>query len=315
MALVLALACIETARAQAVAATASVDCTSDTACRWTFEYTVSGGDYTVGAALADNFLDIDRIGSSIDVFVDVTNDLAPTLSFLDGVTGTFSYEDNELCSSTVAWVIDGNTVAVNGSTILNKCGICVPASTPIADFEKCSDGNLCFDDGVCQDSGECLAAELPCVPTDACMVSAACTPAAGCVQVPLNCDDNNPCTIDSCSGGVCSNVLDLFAAGCTESSISSGLTASPDSPGTVSTSGTTSNSSSDDDDDDSSSSSWSNVTPWSDHETSESSDGGHGLASVIITYTVGPTVGVALIAVILFLVHMSGGFANLYSRA
>src|SRR5205823_4936081 len=66
-----------------------------------------------------------------------------------------------------------------------------PANTP------CDDGNACTFNDVCDGSGQCAGTAL-----------------AGCTlcSTAADCNDQNACTTDSCSGGVCQNTA---IAGCT----------------------------------------------------------------------------------------------------
>jgi len=58
--------------------------------------------------------------------------------------------------------------------------------------------------GVCEGTGQscCTCNDNDPCTTDTCAV----TNSAQCIFTPLDCDDNNACTTDSCSGGKCSNV-------------------------------------------------------------------------------------------------------------
>src|SRR5262245_30201945 len=69
--------------------------------------------------------------------------------------------------------------------------------------KNCNDNIGCTTD-LCDDPFGCL--NVPnddfCSTSNPCFV-AKCEPGVGCIQVPVSCDDNNPCTIDSCVGGQC----------------------------------------------------------------------------------------------------------------
>ncbi len=109
-------------------------------------------------------------------------------------------------------------------------GLCISAAVP--DGAPCSDGALCTTGDACL-SGVCVAAPVPCGPVGQCESSRACDPLTGNCQADfrpdgaacsdgdacsvfdrctsgvcvagsgaLDCDDQNPCTTDSCDNGV-----------------------------------------------------------------------------------------------------------------
>jgi hypothetical protein len=72
----------------------------------------------------------------------------------------------------------------------------------------CSDGNACNGAEVCSATTGCQAGTpLNCDDSNACTTDS-CNPATGCVHTPVNCDDGNACTTDTCSAatGQCSHV-------------------------------------------------------------------------------------------------------------
>ncbi len=80
----------------------------------------------------------------------------------------------------------------------DSCGpghVC--AHTPLADGTACPDGNLCNGTETCQ-AGTCTPSGTPldCDDGDGCTVDS-CDPASGCAH-QFACDDGNPCTLDSC---------------------------------------------------------------------------------------------------------------------
>lgn len=88
----------------------------------------------------------------------------------------------------------------NGCTNGDSCnsnGVCVGSGGP-----DCDDGNPCTKNG-CENSA-CYNNELelvgtPCLNPNMCLVNAACNAQGECTSAEQkNCDDNNPCTVDSC---------------------------------------------------------------------------------------------------------------------
>jgi hypothetical protein len=69
------------------------------------------------------------------------------------------------------------------------------------DEDTCDDGNVCTVD-TCQGEGGCTYEGLTgdeCLDGDICTVTDHCEDGV-CVGQPVNCDDDNPCTVDSCDG-------------------------------------------------------------------------------------------------------------------
>ncbi|EFA78991.1 PA14 domain-containing protein [Heterostelium album PN500] len=70
----------------------------------------------------------------------------------------------------------------------------------------CNDNNLCTDD-LCNANGTCDFVKR-CTATDPLCFTTSCNKTGTCDQVPIvNCDDENKCTIDSCSQGKCSHEM------------------------------------------------------------------------------------------------------------
>eukprot|EP01128_Nolandella_sp_AFSM9_P008246 TRINITY_DN483_c0_g1_i1.p1 TRINITY_DN483_c0_g1~~TRINITY_DN483_c0_g1_i1.p1 ORF type:complete len:1736 (-),score=312.28 TRINITY_DN483_c0_g1_i1:160-4842(-) len=66
-------------------------------------------------------------------------------------------------------------------------------------------GDLCMV-ASCDDNNSCINEPVVCSSPDLCLAPA-CNPEDGtCVFPEIDCDDDDPCTIDSCSEGICSNV-------------------------------------------------------------------------------------------------------------
>jgi len=75
-------------------------------------------------------------------------------------------------------------------------GQCVPQGT----VTNCNDGNFCTDDG-CDPATGCTHTNntAPCANGNACVTDDVCSNGQCVGGVPVNCDDGDPCTLDSCS--------------------------------------------------------------------------------------------------------------------
>lgn len=127
---------------------------------------------------------------------------------------------NTLCSDADACSISrctGNGVCSPGGTVGcddgNACtddscdpqdGGCLGVND---DTNTCSDGNACFTGELCS-NGSCVPGTTPvdCNDNNPCTVDS-CDPNTGCANVPKSCGDGNACTQDVCdpSTGACSN--------------------------------------------------------------------------------------------------------------
>jgi MYXO-CTERM domain-containing protein len=102
-----------------------------------------------------------------------------------------------LKGSCCAGCIDGNDVCQPGNTVAN-CGLSSIPDT-LVKCKSCDDGNVCNNDS-CQ-NGICAA---PTPKAGACPDATVCNGAEMCgngtcnAGTPLNCNDQNPCTVDSC---------------------------------------------------------------------------------------------------------------------
>lgn len=106
-----------------------------------------------------------------------------------------------------------NTPIVNGScddgnacTSGDKCnaqGQCTAGTVVVT----CNDNNPCTTDSCNTTTGQCVftnvAANTACNDNDGCTTGDKCNGSGSCVGTPVNCDDSNSCTTDSCSAGVC----------------------------------------------------------------------------------------------------------------
>jgi hypothetical protein len=149
-----------------------------------------------------------------------------------GAGGTGDTCTGAVCSGPAVNCSDGN--ACNGMETCNPSTGCAPGTPPTCDDNNpctadscnpatgcvndptplngtaCDDGSSCTTGDKCT-NGVCTGAAVVC-PGDAC-TPGVCVPATGCaVGSPINCDDNNPCTTDSCNK----------ATGCVHTAISTG---------------------------------------------------------------------------------------------
>jgi hypothetical protein len=80
----------------------------------------------------------------------------------------------------------------------------------------CDDQNVCTDDSCDPATGSCVhtpaSAGVPCDDNDPCTENDVCDGSGGCAGTPINCDDGNVCTSDSCQAGSC--VHDPIAGCC-----------------------------------------------------------------------------------------------------
>ncbi len=154
-------------------------------------------------------------------------------------TGTCS--DEYLCQQEVLteWCfIDGECVVGGSTDPSNECRACVTdqgnqKAWTLLGGDPCDDDNPCTENDTCSEEGECGGAEVlcddgdvctddfcdsadgecktsnntaPCDDLDGCTVGDTCQDGACVVSQPKSCDDENPCTIDSCQEGGCQYV-------------------------------------------------------------------------------------------------------------
>src|SRR5262249_18848336 len=97
---------------------------------------------------------------------------------------------------------------------------------------SCQDATVCNGDEAC--SGGTCAPGTPmncndgnACTTDSCNALSGCihTPIAGCQPcgVPADCNDTNPCTVDSCVGGQCQNTVAANGTSCSDGDGCNGL--------------------------------------------------------------------------------------------
>jgi hypothetical protein len=121
---------------------------------------------------------------------------------------TCDFEFGEVCLPDYSWCYycahHARDAACNDSNVctLDFCGPAGCAHTNLTGGTCRNDGNECTDD-VCE-QGACTHRPHggSCASVDTCHQGSCIN--GGCVQVPINCDDNDPCTInDRCVNGVC----------------------------------------------------------------------------------------------------------------
>ena len=84
-------------------------------------------------------------------------------------------------------------------------GACEPDPNQVGN--RCNDGNACTEDDRCTPAGMCVGTLVDCDDDNPCTIDT-CDPATGCVRTNVTdgtpCDDGNPCTIgDTCQNGTC----------------------------------------------------------------------------------------------------------------
>ncbi|MCB9738209.1 MAG: hypothetical protein H6747_03005 [Deltaproteobacteria bacterium] len=109
-----------------------------------------------------------------------------------------------VCDATtpLSWAIVGEGPCDDGDAC-EQPGTCDNGGDCFGLAVDCDDNNACTDDGCDPDTG-CihLPSNATCTDTDPCTVGGVCT-LGTCVPLEtLDCDDQNPCTADSCSAGL-----------------------------------------------------------------------------------------------------------------
>jgi MYXO-CTERM domain-containing protein len=90
---------------------------------------------------------------------------------------------------------DDGVACTTGETCRN--GQCIAAGTV-----SCDDNNICTQDILDCQTSQCshapVVGTVACVPTDKCFYNGECSQGSCVGKTPVNCDDGNPCTKDSC---------------------------------------------------------------------------------------------------------------------
>ncbi|NOZ02852.1 MAG: hypothetical protein GXP54_13345 [Deltaproteobacteria bacterium] len=126
----------------------------------------------------------------------------------DGDACTFETTcDQGACVGVEVNCNDGNVCTMDGCDAVTGC-FHDPADNECctAGLSICDDGNPCTDDGCNPSTLECEYQfnDALCSDQDPCTVQDTCADGA-CMGIPMDCNDNNPCTLDSCEGGQCVN--------------------------------------------------------------------------------------------------------------
>jgi hypothetical protein len=196
---------------------------------------------------------------------DVAPDAAPDVG-TDAATGDVESDVAEGTDAAIACVAancdDANPCTDDGCDAANAC-------VHLANAATCSDGNVCTVDDVCSDASCTPGTITTCDDGNACTTDGACDSVSGCTPVTnteacddgdactsgdkcgngaclagsaVNCDDQNPCTTDSCAAGGCthSNNSNSCSDGnfCTLSDTCQAGACSPGSAKTCTASGT-----------------------------------------------------------------------------
>ncbi|MSQ82984.1 MAG: hypothetical protein EXR77_08730 [Myxococcales bacterium] len=173
-----------------------------------------------------------------------SDDVACTLDICVGIQCTHSKVSADWC------LITGTCLSGGAIHAVDPCLGCLPKISQQAWSPRtnltCSDGNICTAKDTCLASGKCIGAALDCGDGNACTVDSCnpqnskspcfsvssggpcndgsvCTAEDTCIQavcagVPVNCNDNKPCTVDGCAA----------VGGCTHSNAANGLSCTAD---------------------------------------------------------------------------------------
>ena len=144
-----------------------------------------------------------------------TGDAVPECDSCESDEECQPFEDGNLCNGTLK-CLDGKCEVDEATIVLcelpqGACqeAKCMPASGK-CQYQDALDGTACEDQNLCTESdycsgGVCKGLPLDCDDVNACTQDS-CDPDTGCVNAPVanNCGDGDPCTInDHCDGGVC----------------------------------------------------------------------------------------------------------------
>jgi hypothetical protein len=157
-----------------------------------------------------------------DAETDVSIDVEPERSCTtnaDCDDGLACTTDRCSAEGTCTWTITatscfigGRCVASNASSPSNPCLSCQPtvdrfAWSPRDVGSPCIPADACIVDATCSETSICEGVPLECEDGNDCTVNT-CNPSRGCVFTPLDdgtaCDDGNTCTVDdTCRAGLC----------------------------------------------------------------------------------------------------------------
>ncbi|MFQ5478578.1 MAG: hypothetical protein ACE5E4_08180 [Candidatus Binatia bacterium] len=108
---------------------------------------------------------------------------------------------DDSCDSQSGCVNTDNNLACEDGDACTAGDVCLGGVCLSGGAVNCDDGNLCTDDS-CNPVSGCLnvANSLPCDDADACTTNDTCNNGSCTGGAPLNCNDGNICTDDSCDG-------------------------------------------------------------------------------------------------------------------
>jgi MYXO-CTERM domain-containing protein len=156
----------------------------------------------------------------------------------------FSCDDNNLCTSESCDPVTGCAhTKLNGTSCLdaNKCNgseTCVTGVCTAGTALDCNDNNPCTTDS-CTAANGCSNAKqngTSCLDANKCNGAEMCVTGVCTAGTPLDCDDNNPCTDDTCDpAGGCAHTAVAVATKCDDGNVCNGISTCS---GTVCTAGT-----------------------------------------------------------------------------
>jgi hypothetical protein len=155
----------------------------------------NGQEYVAGiTSYGDQDCELFGCSTKVDEYqYDISNFVGSTLA------------NGEACSSPIECqsnnCVDGVCCSSSCSGICRSCALSGYLGTcrDLSDNESCNDGNVCNGPGTCQ-SGECVSLN------------------------PLDCDDQNPCTTDSCNpSSGCQHVKKSDGSSCSDGDICNGV--------------------------------------------------------------------------------------------
>jgi hypothetical protein len=134
-----------------------------------------------------------------------------------GLVGRWGFEDGITATDSTAPTENGTLFSTPGFTSTDKPALTAGTCSHMA--VGCTDGNLCTTDA-CNPASGCVYQPVNCSDGDACNGVETCDPGNGaCVAgTPLDCNDGNPCTIDSCGAGACTHIAGNDGASCDDGS-------------------------------------------------------------------------------------------------
>ena len=130
-----------------------------------------------------------QTGKCVHRAKDCNDNNACTRDFCDVSTGQ--------CINTPISCTDGNPCTVDTCDPVRGC-----VNTPKYDLAQLDLDDKCNTHSCNSQTGELVQTPVNCDDNNACTVDT-CDSALGCIHTPIVCNDNNPCTTDSCVDGNC----------------------------------------------------------------------------------------------------------------